>query len=285
MKKFRWRPGHTILLYQIPLLIALPFYFLYATPPSLGLILISILIFTLAEISITAGYHRLYAHKAYKTKPIIELFFVFFASMSCQKSVLRWAFEHRCHHAFVDTDRDPYSVIKGFWHAHFLWFFDEPQEIDPKMVADLLKKKLLVFQDKYEDCWMLIPNFLVTFLVGWYFQDYIGAVVVCLGLRLFFNHHCTFFINSLAHTYGSRPFDKNITAVNNYFISIPTFGEGFHNFHHAFPQDYRNGVRWFDFDPTKWLIWILHKCRLASDVKQVSAERIKEELLKEESKV
>lgn len=277
MEKFRWTTGHTILACHIPVLIALPFYILYATPPSLGLISISILLFILTEISITAGYHRLFAHKAYKTNKIIEAFLVFFASMASQRSVLRWAFEHRCHHAFVDTDRDPYSIKKGFWYAHIWWLFDKPQEIDKKMVADLLKNKLLVFQDKYENSWMFFPNFFVTSLIGWFFQDYLGALMISMGLRLFLNHHCTFFINSLAHTHGSRPFDKDISAVNNYFISIPTFGEGFHNFHHAFPQDYRNGVRWFDFDPTKWLIWFLQKCRLATDVKKVSAERIKEE--------
>lgn len=272
--KFKWTTGHS-LLYQVPLLLSLPFYFIYGPTPSAGLIWTSLALFISTEISITAGYHRLFAHKSYKTHPVIEFIFLLFGGMAYQKSALRWAFEHRCHHAFVDTDRDPYSIKRGFWFAHFAWTFEDEIPIDKKMVADLIKKPMVVFQDKYDHYCMMGPNILSTLIVGWMFQDYLGALILSFGLRLFLTHHCTFFINSLAHTYGSRPFSKTITAVNNFLISFPTFGEGFHNFHHAFPNDYRNGVRWFDFDPTKWLIYILSKLRLAKDLKITTREQIK----------
>lgn len=277
-RRFVWTTGHTILAYQIPLLIGLPFYFVYAKPPSLYLILISALLFVLTEISITAGYHRLFSHRSYKASKIVRFFLIFFASLAGQRSAIRWAFEHRCHHSFVDTEKDPYSIKKGFWFAHFLWLFEPPLEVDKKVVADLLGDPLLRFQDKYENTWMFLPNLLVTCLVGWVVHDFLGAIMLSCGLRLFLTHHCTFFINSLAHTYGSRPFNENATAVNNYLISFPTFGEGFHNFHHEFPRDYRNGIRWFDFDPTKWLIWTLHKLKLTKDLKRVHADTIKQRM-------
>lgn len=274
---FSWTTGHTVAAYQIALFIALPFYILYGQTPSWTLIWTSLALFVLSEISITAGYHRLFAHRAYKASPIVRLLLVFFGSLAGQRSAIRWGFEHRCHHSFVDTDKDPYSIKRGFWFAHFMWLFEKPKDIDPKMVADLLKDPLLVFQDKYENSWMLLPNILITGLIGWLTHDFFGALVLSLGVRLFLTHHCTFFINSLAHTHGSRPFNKDLSAVNNYFISFPTFGEGFHNFHHEFPNDYRNGVRWFDFDPTKWLVWTLHKVGLTQDLKKTSPARIQEQ--------
>lgn len=273
----KWKTGHTILAYQIPLLIAMPFYIIYCKTPSLSLIFVSLILFVVSELGITAGYHRLYSHRSYKTNPVIEAFLVFFASLAGQKSVITWAYEHRLHHAFVDTDKDPYSIKKGFWFAHFMWLFEDHPPVDPKVVSDLLKNPILVFQHKYENTCMFIPNVIVTYLIGWWMNDFTGAVMISLGVRLFLNHHCTFFINSLAHTFGSRPYDKTLSAVNNYFISFPTFGEGFHNFHHAFPTDYRNGVRWFDFDPTKWLIWSLSLFGLAKNLKRTSRDQMKKQ--------
>jgi len=247
----------------------------------MAMIIWSIVIFSLSEISITAGYHRLYSHRSFKTNPIVEFLLLFCASLASQRSALRWSFEHRLHHAFVDTDRDPYSIKRGFWFAHFSWMFEDPKEIDKKMVPDLLKNKLVMFQDKHENKCMYMPNLAITALLGYFLNDFIGAVVIALGLRLFFNHHCTFFINSLAHTVGSKPFSKKISAVNNYLISFPTFGEGFHNFHHAFPRDYRNGIRWWDFDPTKWLIRGLNYFGLATELKSTSNKVMEKRLLSE----
>ncbi len=281
LKNFKWSTGWTVVSYQILLFISLPFYILYAPKPSLTLLLISLFFYCAAMLSITAGYHRLYSHKCYKTNTFIELFLVFFGSMAAQRSILRWAYEHRIHHSFVDTDRDPYSIKKGFWYAHLWWLFEEPEEIDYKVVSDLTRNRLVMFQHKYENSFMFLSNLLPAVFVGWLLNDYAGAFVISLGARMFFVHHCTFFINSLAHTVGSQPYSKEHTAVNNYFISFPTFGEGFHNFHHSFPYDYRNGIRWFDFDPTKWFVWTLHKFRLAKDVKRVSKELLKQSLLNE----
>jgi len=230
-------------------------------------------------LSVTAGYHRLYSHLTYKLNPVVEAILLFFSTMATQGSALRWSYDHRHHHAFVDTDRDPYSIKKGFWYAHFLWLLEKPKEIEDKVVSDLLKNPLLRFQHRYYGILMLVTNLSAFLLVGWWLNDYLGAFLFVWLVRLFFLHHFTWFINSLAHTWGSRDFCKELSAVDNYMISLLTFGEGYHNYHHTFAYDYRNGIRWYHFDPTKWLIWTLHKCGLAHQLKRVHHYRIKEKLL------
>jgi len=233
----------------------------------------------MSGLSITAGYHRYYAHTTYKTVPVVEAILLFFGSMATQASALKWAFEHRLHHAFVDTDRDPYSVKDGFWYAHILWLFKKPAPVDNKVVSDLIRNPLVMFQNKYYIWCMLGSNFLMFLFVGWLLNDYLGAFVLSWWTRLFFLQHSTWCINSLAHYWGERSFSQEQSAVDNYIISLITFGEGYHNYHHTFANDYRNGIRWYHFDPTKWLIWGLSRLGLAHGLKQVSSYQIKERLI------
>lgn len=266
--------------YHLFLLIALPIYFFFYTP-SAALIAITVALVFLSGFAITAGYHRLYAHTSYKVHPAIEAFLLFFASLATQGSALRWCYDHRLHHAFVDKDRDPYSVKKGFWHAHILWMFYKTEPIDPKVIADLWRKKILRWQHEYYPYWMLAANLLVFFTVGWLLNDYWGAFLFAWWVRLFCLHHTTWCINSLAHYWGSQSYSQEHSAVDNYLISLLTYGEGYHNYHHTFSQDYRNGIYWYHFDPPKWIIWILHKMGLAYDLKKVNNYRIARELLLE----
>lgn len=275
---FNWGPGLFLIIYQICLLLTLPFYFYYDLP-SWKMVLVSVVLLYLTGLSITAGYHRFYAHRSYRTKPIIEGFLLFFGSMAGQGSALRWAFDHRLHHAHVDTDLDPYSIKKGFWYAHFLWLLDKPSDIDPKVVPDLMKNPLVQFQHRHSGFLMLSTNLLAFLVVGWLLDDYLGAFFLACWTRLFALHHFTWFINSLAHTWGDKPFCQEQSAVNNYVIALLTFGEGYHNFHHTFANDYRNGIRWYHFDPTKWLIWSLNKCGLATGLKKMDAYTIKKRMV------
>lgn len=279
-KEFNKGPAIFLVTYQVILLLALPFYFYYAFP-SLGMIIASIILLYLTGMSITGGYHRYYAHRTYKTNPFVESALLFFASMAGQGSALRWAFDHRIHHAFVDTDDDPYSIKKGFWYAHFLWIFDKPKPIDPKVVPDLLKNKLVMFQDRFIGTLMFATNAIVFFIVGWLLNDFVGAFFLAVWTRLFALHHFTWFINSLAHTWGEKPFCQEQTAVDNYFLSMLTFGEGYHNYHHTFANDYRNGIRWYHFDPTKWLIWTLHILGLAHSLRRMDSFTIKKRMVQE----
>lgn len=279
-KEYNWGVVIFLITYQVILLGTLPVYFMY-TLPSVGVVIASVVLLYLTGLSITGGYHRLYSHRTYKTHPFIEGIILFFASMAGQGSALRWSFDHRLHHAYVDTDKDPYSIKKGFWYAHCGWLLDKPKEIDPKVVPDLFANKLVMFQHRYAVLLMVFTNVIAFFVVGGLFNDYWGAFFIACWTRLFALHHFTWFINSLAHTWGDKPFCTEQTAVDNYIISLLTFGEGYHNYHHTYANDYRNGIRWYHFDPTKWLIWTLNKMGLAHNLKRMDSLTIKKRIVTE----
>jgi stearoyl-CoA desaturase (delta-9 desaturase) len=266
--------------YHILLAVLLPLYLFYQKP-AWSLLAITFILLYLTGLSITAGYHRLFSHTTYKTNRFIEFIYLFFGSMATQGSALRWSHDHRIHHAHIDEDKDPYTVKRGFWHAHFIWLFRAQEPIKEKVVSDLLRNPLIKFQHKYFEILMVVTNLIVTLIVGYLLNDYFGAFVFSWLLRLFFLHHFTWFINSLAHYWGHQNYSTEHSAVDNYIISLLTFGEGYHNYHHTFAHDYRNGIRWYHFDPTKWLIWTLSKFKLARDLKSVSSNRIAEAMIKE----
>ena len=275
---FNWGPGLFLITYHIILLVGIPLYLMQYTP-SAALIITSAVLMYITGLSVTVGYHRLYSHTTYKTKPVVEAVLLFFGAMATEGSALRWSFDHRYHHAFVDTDKDPYSIKKGFWYAHFMWLFEKPREIENKVVSDLVKNPLVSFQHRYYPTLMFATNILATAAIGWYFNDFLAAFLFGWMLRLFFLHHLTWFINSLAHTWGQRTFCQELSAVDNYIIALLTFGEGYHNYHHTFAYDYRNGIKWFHFDPTKWIIWTLSKLGLASKLKKNQRFFIEERIL------
>lgn len=276
--KIEWSVSIFIIGYHLALLIGLPFYFYHNSPETMLYVVSAILVY-ISGLAVTVGYHRLYSHPTYKTNKVVEVILLFFGSMATQGSALSWSHGHRNHHAYVDTNRDPYSIKKGFMYAHVLWLFRKTPPIEKKVVADLYRNKLVLFQHKYFVPLMILTNVIVTAFVGFIFNDYLGALVLAWGVRLFFLHHLTWFINSLAHTWGSQSFSQEHSAVDNYCISLLTFGEGYHNYHHTYANDYRNGVKWYHFDPTKWIIWTLHKCKLATDLKRVSPFQAKERMV------
>lgn len=279
-KDFNWIPGIFIITYHLLLLAAVPYYLFYHTP-SITLLILSGMLLYITGLSITAGYHRYYAHRSYRTNSAVEAVLLFFGSMATQGSALRWTYEHRLHHAHTDTDNDPHSIKKGFWYAHFLWLLEKPEPIQASVVSDMKRNKLVMFQDKYIVSCIAVTNLLAIAFVGWLVGDLWGAFVFAGLARMFLLHHFTWFINSLAHTWGSRHFCQELTAVDNYIMSFLTFGEGYHNYHHAYANDYRNGVRWYHFDPTKWLIWTLSKIGLAKDLRRTDAFTVQKRMIQE----
>jgi len=264
--------------YHVALIVLLPIY-LMERAPSWELVLGSWALWTLSLMAITTGYHRLYAHRTYKTNRFIEAVLLFFGTMAVQGSVLQWSSDHRMHHKHVDSDDDPYNAEKGFWHSHMLWMFTGRRLVRDRWVHDLIKDPVLRFQHKYFAPLMVLVN-IVAIAVLWAITgDLLGAIVVGFLARLFLVHHCTWFINSLAHMWGSKPYSTEHSAVNNFILSLLTFGEGYHNYHHTFAGDYRNGIRWYQFDPPKYVIWLLKKVGLARDVKQVNHLTIKRKLI------
>ncbi len=222
----------------------------------------------LAGMGITFGYHRLFAHRSFKVHPIIQFIAMLCGSAALQNTILKWSSDHRIHHNKLDTDEDPYSITRGFFHAHIGWIFQaEPTQI--KGVHDLEKNPIVMFQHKYYWPIAIGLSFLLPTAIGAYFGRPLGGLLWGGFLRVTLVHHFTFFINSLCHFAGKRPFEPESTARDSWWVAFFTFGEGFHNFHHKFQWDYRNGIRWYDFDPGKWMIKFLSWFGLTTDLRQV----------------
>jgi len=173
--------GLFIVVYHVGLLVGLPFYF-YFSPPAWGMVFAGIGLLFLTEIGIGAAYHRYYAHRTYTPRKPAEAVLLGLATLALQGSALRWSFEHRLHHVYVDTDRDPYSIKKGFWYAHVLWLFDKPTPIDPKRVPDLMKNRLVVFQHRFYGALGIGSN-VAIWLLGAGFWGISSAHSCCSGGR------------------------------------------------------------------------------------------------------
>jgi stearoyl-CoA desaturase (Delta-9 desaturase) len=222
--------------------------------------------------AITSGYHRLWAHRTYQAHWAVRFIYMFFGTMALQNSVLIWASQHRTHHRFVDdVDRDPYSAKRGFWFSHIGWILRNYPSGEPDFTnaKDLQRDPMVMFQHRYYVPLAVGLNFGVPLAIGFAVGDPIGVFLLAGLLRLVLNHHLTFFINSLAHMWGSQPYTDENSARDNGALALVTYGEGYHNFHHIFQNDYRNGVRWWQYDPSKWLIATLSGLGLASDLKRV----------------
>ena len=214
--------------------------------------------FSFCNLSITAGYHRLWSHKTYEAHWSLRILFALGGAFALQNSALHWSSDHRIHHKHVDNnDKDPYSAKRGFWFSHIGWMLREYNAntySDYANCRDLQKDKIVMWQHKYYVPLAILTNFGIPLLLGVIYGDIIGMLLVVGVLRLVLSHHSTFFINSLAHIWGSQPYTDKNTARDNAVLAVFTFGEGYHNYHHIFENDYRNGIYWWQYDPTKWLI-------------------------------
>ena len=228
--------------------------------------------------SVSLGYHRLFSHITFQASWPIRLFTLIFGAAAFENSVLMWASEHRRHHKHVDHDDDPYCISKGFFHAHIGWLLfklntDQPYD----NVADLQKDKLVCWQDRRVQ-WIAvlvsfgIPAILGALWNGW--QGALGAFLIAGVARIVVLQHCTFLINSACHTIGRQPYSTRCSARDSFFLALFTMGEGYHNYHHEFQHDYRNGVKPWQFDPTKWLIWTLSKLGFVGNLRRVPSDKI-----------
>ena len=229
-----------------------------------------IIFWFISGMGITMGYHRLFSHKSYQTNVFIEWILMIFGSLALENTILKWSSDHRKHHNKAETEDDPYSITKGFWYAHIGWVIENTSEEKNKVVGvkDLEKKSAVRFQKKYYFSIAIIGGFIVPYLIGLSFERPIGALLWGSFLRVTLVHHATFFINSLCHYVGRRTYDSESTARDSWFMSLFTFGEGYHNYHHKFPYDFRNGISWFAFDPSKWFINILSLFGLTKNLRR-----------------
>src|SRR5690554_1105480 len=257
--------------------IGVPLY-IYFEGVSTSLIVAFLSLAIWSGLSITAGYHRLWSHKTYDAHPVVRFVFALGGALSVQNSVLHWSADHREHHKHVDhIDKDPYSISRGFWFAHIGWMLREYQAHrygDFSNVKDLQQDPIVMWQHKHYLALTLLMNFGVPLLIGVLLGQIWGALLFAGFLRLVVSHHSTFFINSLAHIWGKRPYTERNSARDNGILAFVTFGEGYHNFHHIFSGDYRNGIRWYQFDPTKWLIASMAWFGLANNLKRTNKYQI-----------
>lgn len=245
---------------------------------------LAVLWLVLSALAISGGYHRLWSHKSYRCSPLVALFHLCFGAAAWQSSALNWASDHRDHHADTDKEGDPYNITKGFWWAHWGWLCWRGQPRDFARSKDLLENRLIAFQDRHYVILALLFGMLLPTLIAWSWGDAAGGFLMVGFLRLLVQYHASFAVNSLSHTFGSRPYSEAnsaretltpLTAPLSILLLLPTMGEGFyHNYHHRFPSDYRNGTRFFHYDPVKWFVWSLSKAGLAWDLHRTPAEAI-----------
>ncbi len=233
-------------------------------------------------LSVTVGYHRHFSHATFKTNNVMRFIMLFFGAASFEQSALAWSSQHRDHHRYVDTDNDPYSIKKGFYWAHMGWLFNGNYRFFYNNVDDLVKNKLIMNQARYYPAWCLLSGIAFPVLIGALFGHALAAFIFSVCFRIVFVHHSTWCINSVCHMFGKATYDTQATARDHWFVGFMTFGEGFHNYHHRFPNDFRNGVKWYHWDPSKWLIMLFEKIGLAWDLKRASEFRIRDARIKAE---
>lgn len=226
-------------------------------------------------LGISAGYHRLFSHKSFTAAWPVRVILLLLGGASFEASARWWCSEHRNHHRFVDTDRDPYGINKGFWYAHIGWLIarrERQQDFDN--VRDLDKDPLIRWQDRYYLPLAILFCFGLPTGLAALWGDPWGGLLVAGCARLVFVQHFTWCINSVAHTFGRQSYSDRHSARDSGLMAFFTYGEGYHNFHHEFPSDYRNGHRFYHWDPAKWLIRALVWVGLVRNLRQTAKEKI-----------
>jgi len=247
-------------------------------PAILALLTVMHLIFSLG---VTAGVHRLWSHRSYKAHPLLQFFLLVVFSGQGQHSVFHWARDHRLHHKKSDTNADPHNINRGFFFSHIGWLMvkknratlEEMKKID---ISDLKKSFMLRMQHKYYLLWFLscaiiLPIVISHNLCGFSLSS---SIWVCVVLRLFFAYHSTWAINSCNHSFGWQPFDRFIPPRKNIFTALLASGEGYHNFHHTFPNDYSTSEYGAMVNFTKFFIDLAAKFGLVSNRIRMSQETI-----------
>lgn len=266
-----WLPAIVLCATFVVAIVGVPWYGI-VNGFSWEILVIGLLFWGANGMSITAGYHRLWAHNAYKAHWSLRLPLALFGAAATQNSILIWASGHRRHHRFVDdNDKDPYSAKRGFWFSHIGWMLRSypSGNVDFANAKDLQRDPIVVWQHKYYAAIALSMNFIPPIIVGLITSKMLESLLIVGVLRLVLSHHSTFFINSLAHIWGKQPYTDENSAKDNTVLALLTYGEGYHNFHHIFQTDYRNGIRWWQFDPTKWLISTCSLLGLTWDLNRV----------------
>ncbi|MBX3174175.1 MAG: acyl-CoA desaturase [Gemmatimonadaceae bacterium] len=236
-------------------------------------VIMAITLYVVRMFGVTAGYHRYFSHRSFKTSRLGQFLFAFLAQSSAQKSVLWWAALHRHHHRHSDQEEDVHSPLhRGFWYSHLGWIFDAKHDSTRvEDVPDLVKYPELRFLDKHQ----LLPA--IVLAIGCFLIDGWPGLFIGFFLSTVVLYHGTFFINSLAHVHGSQRYVTGDTSRNNWWLAVITLGEGWHNNHHAYQRSTRQGFRWYEIDPTYYVLKALSWCGVVWDLGEPPAEVVRNE--------
>ena len=254
-------------------------------PSDLAVLLI---VYVLSGLGVTVGFHRLFTHRSFKTGPAVRVVLGVLGSASIEGPVISWVADHRKHHAFADRPGDPHSphvdhgvglggALRGLAYAHLGWLFRHDQRgARDRYAPDLLADPAMRFVDRWFPVWA-IGGLALSFALGVAIGGSVTAGLTGLlwggGVRLFLLHHVTYSINSICHVFGRRRFPTADESRNVRWLSLLSFGESWHNNHHAFPTSARHGLGRWEPDPAALVICALERCGLAWDVVRVSPER------------
>jgi len=246
-------------------------------------------------IGITVGFHRLLTHRAFQTHAPIRYTLAVLGSMAVQGPVIDWVADHRKHHTFADEEGDPHSphagqgkgvagMVRGLWHAHTGWLFSTHGQASSKRFAPDLLEDAGMRRINRAFPLIALASLGIPFLLGLGLSG--GSLTAALAallwgglVRIFLVHHITWSINSICHFFGSRRFDLDDKSTNVFWLALPSLGEAWHHNHHAFPRSAFHGLRWWELDPSGWLILGMARVKLAWDVVRVSAENQREKLV------
>ncbi|XP_045782021.1 acyl-CoA Delta(11) desaturase-like isoform X1 [Maniola jurtina] len=236
MSVIRFTYGHLAAVYGL---------YLACTVASWNTLIFNLIVYILGGIGITAGAHRLWSHRAYKANTALQVLIMLMNSMAFQNTAFDWAKKHRLHHRYSDTDADPHNASRGFFFSHIGWLMVKRHpEVKRREhlidLSDLYANPVLMFQKRYAVPVIGTVCFILPTLIPVYFFGETLSVAWHVNiLRYICNLHMSFFINSAAHMWGNKPYDNSIKPVQNLFVSLVAFGEGFHNYHHTYPWDYK----------------------------------------------
>jgi stearoyl-CoA desaturase (Delta-9 desaturase) len=230
------------------------------------------LLYVVTGLGITVGYHRLISHRSFTCPNWVKTCFLIAGGWALQNSALKWGADHIRHHAACDQDADPYNAKLGFWHSHCGWLWSDQSHADPKYATRLRQDPIVMWQHRYYIP-IVLSGLAFPFIVGSLYGGWMGGAgcFMLAGVgRMFAVLNSTFCINSVCHLWGKQPHSQADSSRDSWLVSLLTFGEGYHNYHHTHQTDYRNGPRWYNFDPSKWLIYTLWLLGLASSLRTAS---------------
>lgn len=225
-----------------------------------------VVMYSLIALGVTVGYHRMLTHRSFRPHPVVKFIFLVLGSMAFEGPAIEWAATHVRHHADSDKEGDPHSPVEGFFHAHIGWLFKDGMS-DPNIYCkNLVDDKMVMFVSRTFLLWAVLSLLVPFALGGWHGLLWGGLV------RMFLNHHVTWSVNSVCHTFGKREFKTNDRSQNEWIVGLLAFGEGWHNNHHAFPRSAFHGLHWWQFDLSGYIIWLLERMGLVKDVYRIPAK-------------